>query len=169
MKSFTGNNNKQKKIEIDSSSIPEALHLIRTARTKLRKAEVIRHEKAIHCELAEWLMAEYLGGQRAISGNQKGWDIELKDGKRIQIKSHAKALTNPSNWTTLSKHSEGVSEVYVIIFSPDYFIDEIFRVGVEEAYGMCNSKREITWRKLRTADKAIELIKFKKKFPFLFE
>jgi hypothetical protein len=82
---------------VSAKQIQEALHSIRTAKRLLREVDVIRHEKTIHCEIAEWFVAKYLDGKRAISGNQKDWDIELKDGNKIQVKSHAKALTNPSN------------------------------------------------------------------------
>jgi hypothetical protein len=156
------------KIAANSNQIRGALNLIRRAKQILKAQDVIRHEKAIHCELAEWVIEKYLDGNRATLGNQKGWDIELNDGIRIQVKSHAKARTNLSNWTTLSKHSEGVSEIFVVVFTADYFIMQIFQINVDEAYRMCNKKREITWKRLEKAGKILDLSLFKKKFPFLF-
>lgn len=149
--------------------ISQALTSIRQSKKALSENKVIQHEKAIHCELAEWLVAEYLGGIRAKSGNQKGWDIELKDGTKVQVKSHAKAKTNPSNWTILSKHSDGVAEIFIVLFSSELFITTIYRIDVVDAYQMCNAKREVGWKKLKDAGKALELQPFKKQFPFLFK
>ena len=144
------------------------LDAVRKARTFLRSEKIIQHEKPIHCELAEWLVAKYLNGTRAISGNQKGWDVVLSDGRKIQVKSHAKAPTNNSPWTTLSGSSENVSELFVIIFSIDYFITAVYRIAMSDAEAMCNSSRQVTWGKLERAEKKIELPEIKKEFPFLF-
>lgn len=153
---------------MNTRNISSALNSIRSVKQILKKEGVIRHEKTIHCELAEWLIAEYLSGTRAISGNQKGWDIQLENGDKIQVKSHAKARTNASNWTTLSKDPNGAKEIFIVVFSSDYFILEIFRISTKEAYELCNSKKEVTWVQLRKKGKSLNLKNFKKQFPFLF-
>jgi hypothetical protein len=152
-----------------NEEIITALEAIRNSKKILRNYKIIQHEKTIHCELAEWIVAEYLGGTRAISGNQKGWDIELRDGQKIQVKSHAKSRTNISDWTTLSPYSEEVALIYIIVFTPDYFIKEVFCIDSDTAYSICNKKREITWPKLRNENKHIDLLKLKKLFPFFFK
>lgn len=129
------------KIASDPARVQEALSLIRQAKTILREQGVLRHEKAIHCEISEWVIAELLGGSRAVSGNQKGWDIELLDGTKIQVKSHAKASTNMSNWTTLSAHREGVTDICLVVFSPDYCIIDVFTISADQAYEICSKKR----------------------------
>jgi hypothetical protein len=156
------------KVNKTFNEIRKSLNSIRAGKILLRKVKVIRHEKTIHCELAEWLVADFFDGIRAISGNQKGWDIQLQDGRKIQVKSHAKARTNGSNWTTLSPFSKGVDEILIIVFSPDYFILEIFQVDCKTGYSLCNQKRELTWPKLRKAGKTIDLAPFRKRFPFFF-
>jgi hypothetical protein len=62
---------------------------------------VLFHQKLSHVELAEWITAMHFNGNRAESGNQKGWDVITANNEKIQVKSHAKAPSNPSNW---SKH-----------------------------------------------------------------
>ncbi len=149
--------------------IADSLNLMRMAKRLLRDAGIVQHEKQPHCEMAEWLVADHLSGSRATSGNQKGWDVELADGRKVQVKSHAKAATNPSNWTTMSKDMTGVSEVYIVIFSADLYIEEIFHISTEEANSMCITKREIGWAKMRTAGKSINLDDIRYKYPFFFK
>lgn len=157
------------KMVSDPAKVHEALSLIRQGKAMLREQGVLRHEKAIHCEIAEWVIAEFLDGSRAISGNQKGWDIELLDGSKIQVKSHAKARTNMSNWTTLSAYREEVTDIYIVVFSPDYYIIDVFTINADQAYEICSKKREITWRRLEKEGKALNLNRFREKFPFLFK
>lgn len=157
------------KTATDPAKVQQALSLIRQAKTILREQNVLQHEKAIQCEIAEWVIAEFWGGSRAVSGNQKGWDIELLDGSKIQVKSHAKARTNMSNWTTLSAHREGVTEIYIVVFTPDYYIIDVFAISADQAYEICSKKKEITWRRLEKEGKALNLTRFKEKFPFLFK
>lgn len=154
---------------MSSKQIEDAINSIRNSRKILRELDVIRHEKPFHSELAEWLIEQYLGGERADSANQKSWDIQLSDGSKIQVKAHAKAPTNPSSWTTLPDELDGVSEIFIIIFNYDYYISEVFRVDVNTALSLCNAKRKITWSKLRNAKKSIELNELKKVHPYLFE
>lgn len=150
------------------NTISEALSLIRKGKSVLKSENILQHEKPIHVELAEWLAAEYYNGKRANSGNQKGWDIVLKNGEKIQVKSHAKADTNISEWTQLSKHTDGVSLLFIVVFSIDLYIKSIYEISIEEAESICNKHREVTWGKLERLNKALDLSPFMKQFPFLF-
>jgi len=149
-------------------AIEIALQNLRNARQTLRELNVMNHEKSVHCELAEWFVAEWTNGTRAKSGNQKGWDIELGNGEKVQVKAHAKAITNNSPWTTLSNHTDGVSEMMIIIFDIHYKIDEVFRIKIQDALMLCNKNREIQWSKLRKEGKEIGKKEFDEKFAFLF-
>src|SRR5262245_47591954 len=98
----------------ENNTIASAIDMVRRGHDILKDTGVISHQKQVHVELSEWVTAQLFNGDRATSGNQKNWDVVLPDGQKVQVKSHAKALTNPSNWTTLSKSCDGVSFIFII-------------------------------------------------------
>ncbi len=148
--------------------VAEAIEHCRLGKVGLKEAEIILHEKPLHVELAEWIASEYYGGVRSVSSSKKAWDVELPTGERIQVKSHSKASSTTAECTTLSKHSQGVTYLFIVLFSLDLYIKEIFFIDIIEAEKMSNVKREITWGKLRNENHSQILKPFKKKFPYLF-
>ncbi len=57
------------------------------ARDELKGLGVLRSERNLQGDYAEWLAAELLGLRLAASGVQKGYDATDSDGRRYQIKA----------------------------------------------------------------------------------
>ena len=56
-------------------------------------------------QIGEWLVETIYEGKRASSGIQAGWDVQAAH-KNIQVKTHAKAINNNSNFTVISSSSK---------------------------------------------------------------
>ncbi len=65
---------------------------------KLQSERILINKKDFTCQIGEWLIEAIYDGSRATSGIQKGWDVEIKN-KRIQVKTHAKAIGNSNRWS----------------------------------------------------------------------
>ncbi|HST88065.1 MAG TPA: hypothetical protein VLJ14_06775, partial [Ktedonobacterales bacterium] len=63
------------------------IHSYTAARQELKGLGVLRSERNLQGDYAEWLAAELLGLRLAASGVQKGYDATDDDGRRYQIKA----------------------------------------------------------------------------------
>lgn len=113
------------------------------------------NKKDFTCQIGEWLVEMLYEGKRATSGNQKGWDVDVK-GKRIQVKAHAKAESNKASFTAVHKDSsERIDEFIIVVFTFDYKLKAFYKVPWKDALpniklrGKKNPRNEITWRSIR--------------------
>jgi hypothetical protein len=71
-------------------------------------------------DFAETLIAEVLGGQRAESTRQSGWDVRLEDGTRVSVKarqvSHGRT---PAYGLCVAINDWGFDELAYVLFSND--------------------------------------------------
>lgn len=86
-------------------------------------------------EIAEWIVTEIYGGVRAQSKTQAGWDVKV-GRRKIQVKSHAKDLTNKNRWTYI-KYDEvaDITDIIIIIFTSDFVIKEFYEISWKDALG----------------------------------
>lgn len=94
----------------------------------LRELNVFTNKKDFTCQIGEWLVAILYDGERAKSGIQKHWDVEIKD-KHIQVKSHAKAPTTTARWSSITYNTEAdIDELVIVVFSHDYKLKEFYKI-----------------------------------------
>jgi hypothetical protein len=99
---------------------------------RLRAEGVLVNSKDFTCQIGEWLVAELYGGKRAKT-NQRDWDVEV-NGKKIQVKTHAKAATNPAQFSGVRiSELNAVDELIIIVFSEDYRLRNFYKVPWEVA------------------------------------
>lgn len=100
---------------------------------ELKRLGVATNKKDFTCQLGEWLVSELVGGQRAASGIQKGWDVKAGD-KYIQVKTHSKAPTTGARWTEIKHyHDLAIDELITVVFTSDYKLRELYRTPWDEA------------------------------------
>lgn len=101
------------------------------SRQGLARLGILRLERSLQGDYAEWLASELLGLTLAPSGVQKGFDATAEDGSRVQVKS--RVVKSLSSVTSFDFHSAGLDfDVLVcIFFSPLLDVLGIIRVPSE--------------------------------------
>lgn len=128
---------------------------------QLRKLGVIRTNNNPIGDIAEAIVCDHYGGERA-SFSQKGWDVKTPDGERIQVKSRRKTLD--STPTVLSPISDDeYDSLVVILFNEDFQVTEglkATRTLVEARFNLdSKNQRRVRLSKLR-ADPEVEEVDF---------
>lgn len=139
----------------DLKNKEKALKAFLKAMKTLRDEGILINKKDFTCQIGEWLVEMIYGGNRAKSGIQKGWDVDVK-GKHIQVKAHAKAEGNNNRWTKVDKDStERIDELIVVVFTHDYKLKEFYQVPWKDAVpyiklrGKKSPRNEINWSSIR--------------------
>ena len=130
------------------NSIRSNLQRLAEIGKNLRSFGVIRSQRIIP-DYGEWIACRILGASLADSRTQKGWDVEIA-GKRIQVKTHAKALTNRAHRTPIPNHPE-YNELLIVVLTPCYLVSKIFRVPVEDVKRLrkeMGRKWTLEWKEL---------------------
>jgi len=137
--------------ELKYQTILEYISLLK----KLREEGVLTNKKDFTSQIGEWLVETLYDGKRAISGNEKGWDVEV-NGKYIQVKTHSKDEGNSNRWSRVENHANvHIDELVIIVFSHDYKLNEFFKVPWAEAVscikmrGRKEPKSEINWSSIK--------------------
>ena len=108
--------------------IRRALDDLVEAKRKLRECGVLRSERFVG-EIGEWFVKSILEAKRAETSSQKGWDL-LLDGKKIQVKTHAKGDDNNARWTEIKYDKEAFDELIVVIFTKEFHLKEFYRIPI---------------------------------------
>ncbi len=121
----------------------------------LHAENILTNKKDFTCQIGEWLVETLYDGKRAISGIQKGWDVDV-NGRHIQVKTHAKAEHNTNRWSAVDKEStEVIDELIIIVFSFDYKLKEFYKIPWENAVERIRSRGakkprfEINWSSVK--------------------
>jgi hypothetical protein len=125
------------------------------AEQKLRAEMVLVNRHSFTSQIGEWLVETIYEGERASSGIQAGWDVQAA-GKNIQVKTHAKAINNNSNFTAISSSSkEHIDELIILNFSPEFKLLEFYKLTWEEAQkhikfsGKKSPREELNWSSIK--------------------
>lgn len=136
-------------VEHEASAMAEritALTDYASAKKRLRELSIIRSERVLG-EIGEFYFLQLFGGTAANATSQKGWDISW-DGKRVQVKSHAKSSTNPAEWTNISLYDPerpGFDLLFLLIFTQDLVLSRIYWCGGRPLQA---GTRVVKWRNL---------------------
>lgn len=137
----------------DYKSIGALLTNYFKAANALKEAGLTRNKKDFTSQTGEWLVSEIYGGTMATSGIQKGWDLMVGD-KRIQVKTHSKALTTPARWSVI-KHDVNaeIDELIIVVFTEAYTLAEFYVVPWIDALNLIRRQKErdvIHWNHLKS-------------------
>ncbi len=91
----------------------------RRAKDALREAGLVRSFKSAESDFSEWLVKTIFTGELPTSQSQESWDVIAGD-KRIQVKSVAKAASNPNGYIVQTKDRQNTAAAgathYVFVF-----------------------------------------------------
>jgi len=127
----------------DTNRIKTAFKNYLNAIQELRNLGIYQNKRDFTSQLGEWLVETLFEGKRAINGNQKYWDIETKSDK-IQVKTHSKANTNKTRWSSIKydEHAD-VDFVVIVVFSQEYQLKEIYRIPWSNCLELINKDKNI--------------------------
>jgi hypothetical protein len=119
---------------------------------ELKNLGVTPNSKDFTSQLGEWLVMEIFNGERAQSGIQKNWD-GIVEGKKYQVKSHAKSESNKNNWSYVNyDHDADIDFIVIIIFSPEYKLMDFYKISWKECLTLIRLRKYgkvINWRNLK--------------------
>ena len=148
---MTNDNNETDSLKIAFNNYFEALK-------SLKRLGVVPNSKDFTSQLGEWLVTTLFDGEKAISGIQKDWDINV-NGKLFQVKTHAKATTTSARWTSIKYRPNAIiDELVIIVFSAEYKLKEYYSVPWPDALGHIRQNESghvIYWDHLIKYKKAI--------------
>ncbi len=147
------------------SIVAELIKKYTEARNNLKKHIDSDTARQVSAELGEWIIKEMYDGIKANSKTQKGWDIELKNKKRIQVKTHSKHKTNTKNrWTYVNYGADAPIDLLIIlVFSDELFIEEFYEISWQDAQKFISSKEKkskphINWDDIHVYKKDLRLL-----------
>ena len=142
-------------MEANFDAIQKALANYLEGWAHLKKLGIVNNKKDFTSQLGEFLVANLYQGTPSESSIQKDWDLELADGKKVQVKAHAKAFTNKNKWTPVPYQQDASIDLYIIVvFTEGYKLKHFFDVPWE-----------VLWER-STQDKARRLIRWNKLFDY---
>lgn len=130
------------------------------ARQGLTQLGILRSERTLQGDYAEWLVAGMLNLQLSESTVQKGYDATDASGRTYQIKSR---FVKPSTSFDFGRPVEPSDFDFLVcvFFSPDYEVVEVFLVPCEvvRELGVRNtSSFRFRWNKRTASDPRIKKV-----------
>jgi hypothetical protein len=146
--------------DLNYIEIQKAIGSFLNSWAELKKLSLLSTKKDFTSQIGEFIVAHLYGGMLAKNSIQKDWDVQLNNGHKIQVKSHAKASTNKNRWTPVQYTEDANIQIYIIIvFTEDYKLKHFFEVPWEILWSLSSkdkARRLIRWNKLKTFDKLQE-------------
>jgi hypothetical protein len=133
------------------SQIARSLSDLCSAQATLQRLGIIRSQRMV-ADFGEWFASQLLSMSLCSNRTQQGWDLE-SSGKRIQVKTHAKALTNRARRTTLRKDALEFDELAVVVLTETYRVRAFYlvpREAVETLAPYKDGKRVLSWNALKS-------------------
>jgi hypothetical protein len=136
-----------KNYELQNSLIKKYIESLQA----LKEHGILNNKKDFTSQIGEWLVCELFDGEMAPSSIQKDWDMIIGD-KKVQVKAHSKATTNPNRKTYLDYELGcDIDELIIVVFNETYSLQELYRVPWEvvcQAKEFNKKRREIYWSTL---------------------
>jgi hypothetical protein len=148
--------------EEDKETLQSARHLIRRyldAREGLKKLGILRSERTLQGDYAEWLVARLLDLQLSESSVEKGLDAKDSQGRTNQIKS--RIVLDLSGRTSFDFSNPKIRFDYLVavFFSPAYDVWRILRVPYDvviELGSQTSSTFRLYWKGMSSLDSRME-------------
>ncbi len=129
------------------------------ARQGLTKLGILRSERTLQSDYAEWLVAELLDLQLAPSTIQKAWDAKDAQGRTYQIKSRQVSNLSENTSFDLRRIEEPFDYLVCVFFSCTFELLGIARVPyavVRELGRQTATSFRFRWNKRTASDNRIE-------------
>jgi hypothetical protein len=112
---------------------------------------IVTSERGLISEIGEWLVETIFDGKRARNKVQADWDV-MVNGKKIQVKTHAKALSNKAARTTIkyAKNAQ-IDKVIIIVFTPSLKLKQFYIIPWKLLYKkirLIGGKSQVYWKDL---------------------
>lgn len=147
----------------DSHVFEKVLIQYLTAKNTLTSLGVKRNQRSIESQIGEWFVTRIEGGRVEEHPNNPDYDV-VADGQRIQVKTHCKAKSNKSTFSSVSYPNDaGIDILAIVIFDEKLKIKHYFRVPWIEVVQLRtlqkDGKYHISWSKLNAYDVPLDEIK----------
>ncbi len=106
----------------------DLLEQIAKAENELLRRGVIRSGR-LAGDYAEWLVQQTLGGKLAQSQAERGYDLELPDGKRVQVKGRRETAGRPPTHWDFTRLD--FQEFVGVVFDHDFHVVAAYRADVK--------------------------------------
>lgn len=113
-----------------------AIRMLRLSQALLKSQGVLRNQKDFTSQLGEYVVLEMFSGELAESGIQAGWDLIDGNGKKVQVKSHAKAESTVVRSTPFKYTEREFDDLCIVRFTPNYADVMVHRLTFEEAQSL---------------------------------
>lgn len=134
-----------------SRRVADAMESMARAEQTLRDEGVLRSHRDVDVDLTEWIISMLLGGRLAQSRTQRGWDVELTDGRKVQVRKDRKdPLTNIwrgkiwiSNWPDVSPNDLAA----IVMLDVNHKVVDVFVIPMGDLLsGKVGTPRHGGWR-----------------------
>jgi hypothetical protein len=146
-------------VDLRQMSLPEVLLLSRAVLRELVDRNVLRSMNAPAGDLAEWLMARFLGGTLE-PNSQKGWDLTYKRDEerpvRVQVKARVVPNPNDPGQRQLSVfRSLDFDELAIVLFNGDLGIWRTVLLPVGVLTGLMRRNEYVNGERLMATDRLL--------------
>ena len=116
-----------------------AIAQLANAINTLKATGVIRSRRFTG-DLGEWYVAQLYGGKVAKSQVEKGWDVRLTDGTRLQVKTQS---YDPQNrWNYLDSDPTHFDRLVVVILNDTFTLRDLYDIPVGALIPLLRTGRE---------------------------
>jgi hypothetical protein len=92
----------------------------------LHATGIIRSRRYIG-DLGEWYIERLYGGVRAAGPTQKGWDVQLPTGERLQVKTRS---YSPTTWDYMDADLAHFDRLVLVRLTDDFTVRDLYEVPV---------------------------------------
>ncbi len=129
------------------------------SRDGLKELKILRTERNLQGDYAEWIVAELLNLKIAENTVQKGYDAVDKEGHTYQIKSRIVIGLTKNTSFDMPDINHRFDFLIGVFFSHSLEVLQVIRVPYEVVAEMCNENRDnfrFRWNKTTMVDPRVE-------------
>jgi hypothetical protein len=116
---------------------------------RMKEQGILRNQKDITGQLGEWVASILFDAEIAANGINAYWDLEDAEGKKYQVKSHAKALTTSARWSKIEYAADApIDFIIIVVFDPSYKLQELYKVPFEAALQLRTGRFILNWSQI---------------------
>lgn len=104
------------------------------------KATGVIRSRRFTGDLGEWYVAQLYSGRIAGSQVEKGWDVQLADGTRLQVKTQS---YDPQNrWNYLDSDRAHFDRLVAVILNDTFTLRDLYDIPVADLVSLLRTGRE---------------------------
>ena len=137
------------------------LRAYQASRHGLTTLGILRSERMLQGDYAEWIASRILGLTLASSGVQKGYDATDAAGRKYQVKSRIVSSVDQRTSFDIADISAPFDYLIGVLFTPSLEVLAIVRMSNEVAVRWCNptgTTHRLRWNRKSAGDPDIEFL-----------